>query len=230
MRMTVPTFNNPVDQMEHWGYHLLPQFHPHCPGYQGLLVAIRGTPTREHFDPETIQVLLFSPGNGIQEESLNLFTPLHKPQIVCPGTIVLCDRRSKQECFYCLGGTIESSTVPGEIVYTLRSTAPVLWLTKKGDSIADQLAAEFGALIAQARAASGQGDDAFYSRLAAIEPLALYSAGIYSIFADYEHQVDLRDSYPELHTLLHEEQQWLQEKGLWPQEPLTLAQLLGIPN
>ncbi len=226
--MIARMMENPIEQMENWGYHLLPQFHPKCPGYEGLRVAIRERPTRRHFDPETIQLSLFSPGKPVQEESLNLLTPLHKPQIVCPGTVVLIDRRGKQESFYLLGGTIESASVPGEIVFTIRSTAPVLWLTKKGESICDQLAAELGALIAQVRATSGESDDEFFGRLASIEPLALYTAAIYTIFSDYEHQADVRESYPEVHSLLHEEQQWLQEKELWPAEPVTLAQLLGI--
>jgi hypothetical protein len=40
--------------MENQGYYLLPKFHPHSPGYTGLLVAIRERPTGMHFDPESI--------------------------------------------------------------------------------------------------------------------------------------------------------------------------------
>jgi hypothetical protein len=51
-----------LHRMEHWGYYLLPKSHRESPGYTGLLVAIRETPTREHFDPESIRLRIIEEG------------------------------------------------------------------------------------------------------------------------------------------------------------------------
>ncbi len=222
--------DNPIHNMERWGYHLLPQVHPNSPGYTGLQVAIRATPTRQHFDPETIQLSLLNRAGKIEETKLDLETTLSEQHIVCAGSIILCDRKDKQESFYCFNGTIESTLARGETVYTLRSSAPVLWLSIKGGSIADQLVAEFGRVIGEIRASAREKDEDFFAHLATFEPLALYTAGLCSIFSDYERVSALRDSYPDLHALLHSEKDWLQDKGLWPEPPTTLEELLGVPE
>ncbi|MGB8646745.1 MAG: hypothetical protein WCF84_16005 [Anaerolineae bacterium] len=220
--------HNPIDEMEHWGYHLLEQVHSYSPGYTGLMVAIRSMPTRQHYDPEMVRLSLLTLPGQVEEATLNLFTRLDGLRPVCAGLIVLTDRKNKQESFFSFGATVESTIAPGEVIYIVRSTAPILWLTKGGETVADQLAAEFGRLIAEMRALSHKSDPDFFARLAAVEPLALYTAGIASILADYERVVELRESYPDLHTLLHDEKSWLTERGLWMENPTTLAELLGV--
>ncbi len=226
--MQVALNGSAIRRMEGWGYHLLEQIHPHSPGYTGVMIAIRSNPTGHHYDPEMVRLPVLGTTHQVEETTLNLFTRLAEPLQVCMGFIVLADRKNKQEAFFSFGGRLELEIAPGEVVYTISSDAPVLWLTRGGGSVADQLAAEFGRVIGEIRAQANKSDQDLFTQIAGIEPLALYSAGIASIFADFERVEELRESYPELHDLLHEEKGWLTDKGLWAQNPTTLAELLGI--
>ncbi len=226
MELIDPTGENLVYRMEHWGYYLLPQSHPHCPGYTGLLVAMRKTPTEKHFDPESMRIQLVNPSGMPDWTVLNLQTPLSKSRRVYPGSLNLCDRLNQEETFFTFGGTLESLAVTGETIYSLRSAAPILWLTSNGDGLADQLAAEFGHMLGELHARFGAKDEAFYRRVAKLDPLMLYIASLHSIFDEYEKTASLRGSYPKLHTLLHEEQKWLEESDQWSHSPETLAELL----
>ncbi|MGE5140398.1 MAG: hypothetical protein ACM3JD_13105 [Rudaea sp.] len=214
-----------LEQMEHWGYYLLPPTYAESPGYTGLLVALREHPTLKHFDPESLSIPLVRPDGRIEETRMTLEHPSAAAR-VCIGPVALTDRKNKQERFFTYGGTLESTSVPGETVYSLRSSAPILWLSAQGTCGGDHLASETGLLLAETRAGFGEREDEFYRRLSSLEPLALYVACLYSIFEDYEHSPDLRDSFPECHMLLHKEKRWLERVGLWTSEPISLSDLV----
>ncbi len=82
-------------------------------------------------------------------------------------------------------------------------------------------------MIGEIRASLAEKDEVFCRRLAKLDPLMLYVASLHSIFDEYESIASLRSSYPKLHTLLHEEQKWLEETEQWSHSPGTLAELLG---
>jgi len=44
---------------------------------------------------------------------------------VCPGRIVVCSHEQREVTFYTFGGSIESESLSGETVFSLRSTAPI---------------------------------------------------------------------------------------------------------
>ncbi len=218
--------NDPIYQMEHWGYYLLPEVHPHFPGYTGLLVAIRAQPTRQHYDPESVRLEWFNSAGVPEMVTLGLQTPIHRARHVCPGPIVLNDRRDKQENFFSFGGTVESTATANEIVFVIRSSAPLLWLTRDGDTDTDQLAAEFGRLVAQVRAEEGERDEVFFRRLGGADPKALYVASSYTLMTEYDQSPELRECSPRLENMLHEEEGWLKAAGEWPPVPTTLHLLL----
>ncbi|MGE5141096.1 MAG: hypothetical protein ACM3JD_16635 [Rudaea sp.] len=215
-----------IERMEHWGYYLLPAPHEHCPGYSGLLVAIRAIPTRRHYDPESIGLDILLPPGRIETMAFGRETDVDKGRRVCPGSMTLCDRRGKQEMFFSFGGIIESIHLPDETIFSLRSNAPILWLTRSGETVADVLVAEFGHLVGEMRARCKDRDEGFFRRMARIDPLVLYTASLSSIFAEYESEQPLRDASPDFHLMLHDEKEWLEETGQWPDNPETLEQLL----
>lgn len=214
-----------LEQMEHWGYYLLPRTHADSPGYTGLLVALREHPTFKHFDPESLSIPLVRPDGRIEETRMTLEHPSASPRVGI-GPVALTDRKNKQERFFTFGGTLESTSVPGETVYSLRSSAPILWLSAQGNCGGDHLASETGLLLAETRAGFRESEDEFFRQLSTLEPLALYVACLYSIFEDYEHAPDLRDAFPECHLVLHEEKRWLEQVGLWTSEPVRLRDLV----
>ncbi|MDH4138431.1 MAG: hypothetical protein OEW09_17190, partial [Anaerolineae bacterium] len=139
--------------MENWGYYLLPKPYPHSPGYTGLLVAIRKIPTEKHFDPQTIRLRLRDKYDQAKWTTLWLHSPQELPikasVHVCPGEVMLRDRTDKRVDFFVFGGSLEAVSVPGETVYSLRSPAPILWLTDDPETVPDQLASETQVLIGE---------------------------------------------------------------------------------
>ncbi len=221
--------DNLIQSMEHWGYTLLPKPHPLSPGHAGLRVAIRDVPTGKHFDPEALWILVVQPSGSAECVTLDLKKPTVSSYRVGPGKIILRDRLKKQQEFFTFGGALEWESTPGEIVYSLRSPAPVLRLNATRDEVADQLAAEVGAIIGRWRAKWGGNDDGFLNHLAQVDPLELYVAMIRFIVADYARTESLHESSKEFYQMLLQERHWLEETDEWTKKVATLEQLL-TPN
>lgn len=214
-------------QIEKWGYYLLPKFHRDSPGYRGLLVAIRAIPTNRHFDPELISLQVYNQGGGIDSTSLTFSSPVQDQNRACPGRVVLYDRFNKQVNFYTFGGLWEAFTEPGQQIYLLRSSAPILELRLSLDHPADQLAAEVELMLAVFRA-RWQLDRAQLTRhLSRWDPFLFYRASLVSILFRYERAPALRRCFYPFYRLLCHEKDWLKELGQWPNSSNTLGKLLG---
>jgi len=216
-----------VHRMEHWGYYLLPRSHPHSPGYTGLLVAIRKTPTKAHFDPKSMRLRLRDKDSIASWTTLRVKTPHRGSRHLCPGRVVLRDRMDKQVEFFAFGGSLEAASVPGETVYSLRSPAPILEITNRLESIPDQLASETEVMIGELQARWEANDEEFARRLAQVDPLQFYLASLHSILVRYKQSSTLQRSFPGFYVVLLEETEWLAEAGQWPVAPPRLEELLA---
>lgn len=214
-------------EMEDWGYSLLDKAHPDSPGYTGLLVAIRQTPTELHFDPEAIELRLAEPGSQIRQVTLGLNLAFSASRRVCAGQVVLRDRIDKRVNFFVFGGTLEATTVPGETVYSLRSSAPILALTERRESAPTQLALETESLLAKIQAKWGLNDAGFTERLVQVDPHLLYVACLDSILTSYQQTANLRHSFHEFYEMLLREKEWLVQSRQWPITSPGLARMLG---
>jgi hypothetical protein len=216
-----------VHQLTNWGYYLLPRSSPHSPGHTGLLVAIRETPTRAHFDPESIRAQL------LDEDGVPEWTTLHREWHfpascrVCAGRVILRDRVKKAAEFFTFGGTLESIVVPGETVYSLRSPAPIVELFGKTSGPTDDFVFKIEALFAELHAEWGMDDAGFGRRLGQTDPEQLYVASLDLLLTQLKQTRVLREGHPELYTLLLEERDWLKKVNRWPVELPTLGQLLA---
>lgn len=212
------------------GYHLLDRPHPHSPGYTGLLVAIRETPTGQHFDPEFIELFLSASDQKVGPVKLRLDSSLSGVQRVCAGPIVLHDRVDKRVYFFAYGGTVEATSRNGTTVYVLCSPAPILPMSTGLESVPEQLAAETEALLAKMHANWGQDDQGFVQHLAQVNPLPLYAATIHSVLSTYQKSPSLRESYQSLYKMLFDEKEWLIQLGQWSTTAPDLEDLLGYPQ
>lgn len=214
--------------IEHWGYYLLPKSRPQSPGYTGLLVAIRERPTGMHFDPEKVRIRLRDPVEDRCDWRLvSRLSPVREAVRVCPGLVSLADRVGKRVDFFSYGGWLESTQGPGELVYSLRSRAPVLRITENEETVANQLAAESEALLAEIEAGWLPRDEPFRHRLAHLDPLQAYLGTLCSLMNSYEQQPGRRTAFRELHDALEAEVEWLVYHGVWPDSPCGLEELLG---
>jgi len=216
-----------LHEMEGWGYYLLPRAHLHSPGYTGLRIAIRGTPTKLHFDPESIRLRLRDEPGSANWTTLELGSPDQVTGHVCPGRVIVRDRLDKRIHFFTFGGSLEVAFAPGVIVYSLHSPAPILELTEPEESIPDQLASETEAMMGEVQARWGSNDAGFARRLAQLDPFQFYLASLRSILLRYGQSRALRESFEALYDALLGEERWLMQTGQWPAQPLMLEELLA---
>ena len=216
-----------LELMKSWGYHPLAKPHPGSPGHTGLLVAIRKEPTDKHFDPQTLHLRLRDEYGGAGWKTLSWLSPLEGSGHVCPGTVTLKDRSGRQIEFFTFGGSLEMTSGPGEMAYSLRSPAPVLELTAHEETVPDQLAAEAEELLARIEVKWGTDEKGFNRQLAEVDPLQFYLSALASIVNHYEQVQVLEEAYHELSLALCREREWLVEKSLWLAKPLALEDLLA---
>ena len=216
-----------LHRMEHWGYYLLPKSHPESPGYTGLLVAIRETPTGEHFDPESIRLRIIEEGKETSWATFRSEIFFKKSRLVGPGQVSLRDRIDKRVEFFTFGGFLEAVSIPGETVYSLRSLAPILDLNGSPESVADQLAFETEATIAEQAARWGSNEHDFLRRLTQMDPFEFYLAMLHSILQRYEQHSALRRSFHHFYAALLKEKKWLIEVNQWSAMPYELDQVLA---
>jgi hypothetical protein len=217
-----------LELMKRWGYFPLPKPHPDSPGYSGLLVAIREQPTGKHFDPQTLHLRLRDEKGLARWRTLSWLSPLEAgTDHACAGLVTLYDRSGKRVDFFTFGGTLEVTSVPGEVVYALRSPAPVLELTAHDETAPDQLASETELLMGEMEERWGLDEQGYDRRLAAVEPLQFYLAVLQSILLHYERARVLEKAYHQLYDVLRQEKEWLVEKRIWPVKSLVLEDLLA---
>jgi hypothetical protein len=209
------------------GYSYLDAPHPDSLGYSGLVIAIRERPTGQRFDPEVIHLHLCDAAGGIRGATLSWQSPRPASDRVCPCRVILADRFDQRVEFFTFGGSMEMTQWPNELVYTLRSPAPVLEIRGQEDSTPDQLAFETEALLSREAARWGRDDRGFEQRLAQAEPLQLYIAVLHFLLLRHKQFEAMEIVYPDLDDALFRERRWLRGQGLWPDNPPILLDLLS---
>jgi hypothetical protein len=215
-----------LQQMEHWGYYLLPKSHPDSLGYTGLLVAIREKPTGMHFDPVTLHLRLRQDEQA-RWGTLGLESAVEKSTFVCPGRVILRDRKLKEVEFFTFGGSLEALSVPAESVYSLRSPAPILAVTEMLESPADQFAFDTEVMLARFNAKWGLDEEGFERRLAQVTATQFYLANFHAILQRYEKSRALREQHHHFYHVLLKEKKWLEDANEWPSVPPMLETLLS---
>jgi hypothetical protein len=216
-----------IELIENWGYYLLPKRHPRCPGYTGLLVAIRKEPSGKHFDPHRLYLHLFDDECIARWTISDWLTPFKDSGHVCPGRVILRDRSGKSVEFFTFGASLETASGPDEMVYSFRSPAPILALGTSLETVPDHLASETEALMGKMEARWGLDEKGFNRRLAEIDPLQFYLAALQSILLHYGQAESLGETFHEFYQALYGEKEWLMTRDLWPVNPPVLEDLLA---
>ncbi|MCG3208174.1 MAG: hypothetical protein FOGNACKC_01776 [Anaerolineae bacterium] len=215
-----------IDIIKTEGYHLFEKPHPHSPGHTGLLVAIRETPTEQHFDPESIELSLNDSTQTAGPTRLTLESSNSGVYHVCPGKVILRDRMDKRVYFFAYGGSLETSFLPGTAMYCLQSPAPILLMAEGLETVPELLAAETEMYLARLHARWGADDEGFRQRLAAADPMQLYAATVQSMLTSYKRSSAWKESYHALYETLLGEKEWLTRLGRWPTTTGGLRDLL----
>jgi hypothetical protein len=219
--------NEMLSRVAGWGYVLLPRPHDTSPGFGGLLVAIRDTPTEEHYDPEHVTLPLGSGRKGASRVTLGRTPAGILPEnCLCAGRIDLLDRYHKKVQFFGFGGKVIFCREATETVYAIETPAPLLAIRPPSlNSVPELLALAAEAALARAHAVWGADSEGFACCVAAQDPLRFYAALICALLQRHERHPDVRRVQQELHGTLLAEREWLQAIGAW--SPTTLTDLLA---
>jgi len=212
-----------LQRLESFGYTTLPRPHAESPGYGGLLVVLRQEPTAHQ--PETMQLRLHD-WDG-QMPMMKLHADLNQPlsHVVCPGRIVIRSRQEREVTFYTFGGSLESETLAGETVFSLRSTAPVLELLPDQETVSDLLAAETEDLLARAEPQQQLSSRQMLDQLVKAGPEAVYLAVLQSLLPKGEGTA-VTHHHPDFSNMLTRERNWYQKRERWPLIPHDLTALV----
>jgi hypothetical protein len=167
------------------GYYFYPQNRAGRLGHPRLDILLRSTPSERHFDPEKVHLFILSPQNDI--EALVIDHPWRslKRYRLVPGRVIIEDRRGKAVEAFTYGGDLEINANDERTLCMLVSPAAILDLSADagisrlpatGLSAGQLLAQETEILLAERRAAWARDPDQYETRLAGVDPAALYAA------------------------------------------------------
>jgi hypothetical protein len=222
------TMGRAAELLSNLGFVVLSPF-PEQTGDSRLLVALRGRPTMQHYDPEVVRYWRTSAeGRGTPAELKGTTrTPLATP--FSWGTIELVDRLGVVNDFVTLGGTLSFDARNGTPIAIFRSPGPIYRMGGHSQRI-DPTAPELGAFFARMMVAIDF-EPGVEEAISAASPLERYAAFV--AYEDERHRASLalREQQPRIAAGLVEEAMRLESKspnvwaagrhllevmGLWP--------------
>lgn len=168
-----------------------------------LLVALRDTPTLEHFDPEEVSFWEAHQGRG-RPTTLDRRAPLPLTQPFSWGRIQIADRIPVTNQFLSFGGRLLADALDEHQAFAaFVSVAPIVRWAGHSQSV-DPLVDEIGAFFARLRIPIDFQPGA-EGRIADASAAALYAAFLHDGSARYRLGSPLHDAYPEVaRRLAHE--------------------------
>jgi hypothetical protein len=159
-------------QIDDWGFLAYPDL-PDGPGPAFLLVALRPTPTLQHYDPEAVEYWVSEDGRG-SRRTLTRDTSMPRSEDVSWGQIRLVDRLGVSNEYLTFGGHLDAASIDDVVVAAFSSPAPLL--RRGGHSQGwDDGADAIGGFFARMMVAVDFKPD-FERTLAAADPLTRYAA------------------------------------------------------
>ena len=146
---------------------------PDGPGPAFLLVALRPTPTLQHYDPEAIDYWVSDDGRG-SRRTLTHDSSMPRSEDFSWGLIRLVDRLGVSNEYLTFGGHLDAASIDDVVVAAFASPAPLL---RRGghsqgwDDGADAIGAFFARMMVAVDYEPG-----FEQTFAAAEPLTRYAA------------------------------------------------------
>lgn len=180
---------------------------PQAPGGANLVVALRDRPTLEHFDPERVEYWVAPEGRGRPAEiTRKSVVPFEGP--FAWGTIRVVDRLEVFNSFLTFGGTVRAAEVDATTTLVVFSSeAPILRSTGHSQGV-DLSTGEVGAFFARMMIPVDFAPGA-EARIAAVSPMAVYSAFHAAAQARFDRSAGLRESHPRFTAWCQRERQRL---------------------
>lgn len=201
------SFDEAAQHLEHLGFLDVSGTSPHAPGGANLVIALRDRPTLVHFDPERVGYWVASGGRGRRADiTRKTAMPLEQPYSW--GTIRVIDRLEVFNSFLTFGGTVRAQARDGATtIVVFSSHAPILRSSGHSQEV-DPWTGEVGAFFARMMIPVDFAPGA-EARIAAVSPMAVYSAFHAAAQARFDRSAGLRESHPRFTAWCQRERQRL---------------------
>ena len=157
------------------GYVFYPYEIENHPGHPRLDVIITQEPTGRHFDPEKVHFEVLSVTGDLDQVNFHHPWAQSKQYRVCPGMIMMTDRRGKRIEAFSFGGDLQILSAQDHTVLALSSSAPIFPLFTAHD-LPMWIVAEVEILLAEQEAHwSPQQPRDFKAHLGTVDPLRIYA-------------------------------------------------------
>lgn len=203
-----------LHRLEVLRYEVLPRLNAGSPGYTGVRLILPEQASGHQLQTVILTVVDWQ-GQPCAICRIHAETAPTETQRLAPGHIYVRGRKEQEGAFYVFGGTLDTARLPGEVIITIHSDAPVLELAPRQETLANLLAAEAEGLLGQVEAAQGWRREQLLERLAAAGARTVYLAALQSLLARYETAKALSPLHAGLIALLHSEKQWYLQSGQW---------------
>lgn len=211
------------------GYVFEPSKYTPGLGYARLSVVISGKPTQRYFDVKSLRLPTYD-GRFYHQTSVTRheLAPEETFQ-VCLGQLTLETYRGESLHAFSFGGRLDVKIASDDLFCELTSDAPIFKLRDDAKLYGGLLAAEIMEMLAEKQARlPGHGDE-LYSRLAQIDPYALFLACLVSLRkrADSIPMNLRRDQYQKVSSEINRGLQTVRNTNGWDGSSPTLDELLS---
>ena len=198
--------------------------HPAQPtAHYRLEVHILATPTEQHFDVRRAQFGVRTAAGTLGELTVTQPWSYEPRAWVCPGVVVLTDRKGKKEEAFTFGGDLTIRSQDAQTTCELVSPVPILGLSG-APVVPCSFIEELEILLAQQRARFSV-RQTYEKQLCQLDPVRLYQACLQDLrqkLSDFQYK-DVRCQQLLAH--LQAQVQRLVAVGLWETPPPTLGSI-----
>lgn len=190
-----------------------------------LDIFLSSIPTEQHFDVLRFKLFVESSQGGI--ERLTITHPWHFEQTirVCPGMIIMEDRKGKLEEAFTFGGQLQIDVLELLTKCILVSSAPIFKIS--GATPTHKLFIdELEILLAERRGSSSDRDE-YEKILINTDAFELYLACLKELILKFEEFPQKNDEYIELLMFLHSQEHRLEEADLVIDPTPSLDDIFG---
>jgi len=221
----------PYSNEPNLGYRFLPRKYPQSAGHPRLEIRISKVPSERHYDPEIVNLLVFSSTanrhtQGIEHLKVYHPWPYRASYQVAPGMLIISDRKDKKVEAFTFGGELKIDMDDESTKCIIESDAPIIEIDMI-ESTVMRLVEEVEIILAKRRAIWGHDEGKFESRMAKIPPSQLYATCIEELMMQFEHDhIREMTDYHDLYEFILAEKLGLKKEGLWPERLPSISEIL----
>jgi hypothetical protein len=193
-----------------------------------LDIFISSIPTEKHFDVLRCQVFVKTRRDAMERLIISHPWVYEKEEYVCPGILIMEDRKGKKEEAFTFGGKLRIIEQEMQTICILTSSGPILEISSARPLHA-LFIEEIEIVLAKRQARISNHFD-YEALLCNAEPLELYQACIKELIGEFENMPykNKDEEYSELLMYLHTQKQILSAAGLINSTAPSLDEIFKI--